>query len=301
MTERHVAPGDLKRLIDAFTTDAEHPEVATTLSAYVDGSLAAEQTRDVAAHLAQCARCREDVDDLRREQEALTPRSSWRLPLAAAAAVALIAAGTALFLMRDVKPPPPPLRPQPAGYGRADWDAAARSEHLPPPSVFAQLRPAPETLRGDSSSIGARLEPGGEVIESAQPRFTWPAEERSRYVVSVFDEGKRLVADSGEIAAASWTVPKPLARGATYSWQVEVRKGDAVLTLPAPPAPPVRFRVLDEPTLQDVEAARRRFPNDHLLLGVLYARAGVQRRAEEELRASHDPRAARLLNEVRHW
>jgi hypothetical protein len=43
------------------------------------------------------------------------------------------------------------------------------------------------------------------------------------------------------------------------------------------------FRLLDRRAHDDLVEARRRFPEDHLLLGVLYARYGIRDRAREEL------------------
>jgi len=298
---------DARMLHDALLAEeGEHPEVATLLTAYVDGRLDAEQRRDVATHLETCARCREDADDLVRERDAIVRRVRLRLPLplAAAASIAFITA-MVFFAMRIVAPlvstPTAVRKPQPAGYGRADWDAAVRVPLLVAPPIIAELRPAADVLRGSAVSNGDVLKPGGEVLESAQPGFTWPAEKGARYVVSVFDEKRHPVAESPELKTPTWTPPSPLARGVVYSWQVEVRKGSDITTLPVPPAPPLRFAVLAEAAQREIDDARRRFPADHLLLGTLYARAGVVQRAREELAASQDPRARTFLTQIETW
>ena len=68
--------------------------------------------------------------------------------------------------------------------------------------------------------------------------------------------------------------------------------------LPAPPRPNPRFRVIGDDELRDLAAARARYPDDHLLLGVLAAHHGLRGDARRELAryaAEHpSPAAARL-------
>ena len=67
--------------------------------------------------------------------------------------------------------------------------------------------------------------------------------------------------------------------------------------LPAPPTPPARFFVLDRRNYDDLVAARREHPDDHLLLAALYARGGLEGKAQEQLRAlgeASDPRVRRI-------
>ena len=76
--------------------------------------------------------------------------------------------------------------------------------------------------------------------------------------------------------------------------------------MPDPASGDALFQVLDEHAAQDIAAARSRFPDDHLLAGVLYAHYGVRERAGEELRlAAADPKQAadarRLADSIRHW
>src|SRR5439155_1588763 len=83
--------------------------------------------------------------------------------------------------------------------------------------------------------------------------------------------------------------------------KVEVRAGPSTTILPAPPRPPALFRIVDEATANELAEAARRFPDDHLLLGVLYARAGVQWRAAEELAQAASPAAAKIAASIRNW
>jgi hypothetical protein len=106
------------------------------------------------------------------------------------------------------------------------------------------------------------------------------------------------------LSTITWTPDRPLQRGLTYAWQVRVVGQDVII--PSPPAPPALFRIVDEETASEAAEARRRFPGDHLLLGLLCARAGLRRCAADELAhhaADHlsDPSAQRLADSVREW
>jgi len=96
-----------------------------------------------------------------------------------------------------------------------------------------------------------------------------------------------------------WTCDVELPRGRAYTWQVEVRRGDATSMLPMPPAPPARFEVLSARTKEALDAVRRDWPDDHLLLGVLCARAGLREAALEELGAV--PEGGALRRSVANW
>src|SRR5438477_577897 len=80
-----------------------------------------------------------------------------------------------------------------------------------------------------------------------------------------------VVARSATLDRNRWTPEQPLARGRAYAWQVRVIRGAGVETLPPPPRPNPRFRVIGDYEARDLAEARTSYPNDHLLLGVLAA------------------------------
>ena len=289
---------------------AEHPDVESDLTGYVDGTLSPSRRAEIAGHLESCRQCREDVADLENERERLAPNRQW--PRVLFGAIAASAAFVVILLLprRGPEPQRPILRApsvkviRPVGYGRPDWDEAVRdaerSGRIEAPPTLAALRPRADVLRGTAGEAAAHLEPAGVIVESTQPHFTWPAFDDAHYKVGVFN-GEKEVTTSGKIDTTSWSPAAPLQRGVLYTWQVEVRRHGNVSILPAPPQPQALFRILDDASAATLADARQRFPNDHLLLGVLAARFGLRASAEEELRQVHTPQAERILESIRRW
>jgi anti-sigma factor RsiW len=294
----------------------EHP-VTSDLAAYVDDGLDAAARDWVDEHLQSCARCREDVADLRSEQMSL--RAGWHAWqwIAAGILIAGVIGGGTMWLLSGSRPEvihrgsthlvrrlPPKAPPQDA------WSELERSvlaaARIDPPSILGALRPAAQTLRGSEAAVGRELHPAGEVIEEDRPPFVWTATPGAKYVVMVFS-GEEPVATSEPLSDAQWKPSQALHRGTTYSWQVETRHADGTSVLtPAPPQPEALFRITDAETLAEIATARRAHPDDDLLLAILYARAGMKARALAELQshlASHpsDARAAALADSIRRW
>jgi hypothetical protein len=130
------------------------------------------------------------------------------------------------------------------------------------------------------------LSPVGIVVETARPTFRWrPLSGAASYNIKIYDANLQTVAQSGPLATTSWTVPKPLARGQVYGWSVSALKDGAEITSPAPPAPEAKFQTLDQAKVEEIERARRDFGDSRIVLGLLYANAGLRAEAEREFRA----------------
>jgi hypothetical protein len=311
---RHLGTcGACSALARAGVEEAGHPDLESELFAFADGTLPSDARAEIERHLVTCATCREDVGDALRTRRAVTRRrwGTYLLPASIAASLAILLGAYALLRPATPNAPPHPhsvvIPTAPAGYGRAGWNvlvATARaSGEIPPPAMLQQLRGTSDTLRGPSDSAHAALQPVGVVVESTRPTFTWPAAKRASYVVTVA-EGDEVVARSPVLHAARWTPAEPLRRGRTYVWQVELRESQT--RLPSPEAPQAMFHVLDDTSARELDDAHQRFPDDHLLLGLLYARAGVVDRAREELAqfaAAHpeDAAARQLVKSVERW
>jgi hypothetical protein len=251
----------------------------------------------------------------------MTPRRKWLWVAAAVAAAIAIAFLVTLVRWPTAPPgqrtpvvrkpaPPPPRRapervaPAPPAYARAEWAqlvaGVLAAGQLPFPSDLAILRGGLEPVRGEAPGPTTTLVPAGIVIDETRPAFSWPPRAGATYVVSIFD-GDREVAHSEPLTTRAWTPPRALPRGRTYTWQVEAKTAGGIEVLPAPPAPPARFRIVGAGEHAELEAARAAHPDDHLLLAALYARAGLEAEAKEQLRqveAPSDPRVALLRANV---
>jgi hypothetical protein len=302
-------PGEeLQRLLRSYLDgDDEHPDLEDVLFRHTDGSLDQERRAEVDAHLEHCARCREDVSDAVAVQRSIG-RRRHRIPWLIAAAVAAIAVAAALWWPRGEQPMTPPAVHTAAAVP-SEWSAlvqqARTMRRIDPPPALRALHVERDTLRGHPAPhASGTFSPSDTVIETQEPTFRWPAVKNAAYEVRIFEKEKEI-ARSPVVRDNRWTLPKPLARGVTYVWQVEVQ-GAGVTILPAPPDPPALFMVLGSTEAAEIDEARRRFPGDHLLAGVLYARAGVRDRAEDEIGrwiAAHpaDSVARDLLASIQEW
>ena len=137
----------------------------------------------------------------------------------------------------------------------------------------------------DPSKRFAVTEPAGRIILTDRPTFRWSRlSGATGYVVEVYDEKFSSVITSPVLTAVSWTSP-PLTRGQLYSWQVKAIKEGQEFLAPRPPAPQAKFRILDKANAAEIARVRRDYPSSRLLLGLVYARAGLIEEAEQELSA----------------
>jgi len=182
--------------------------------------------------------------------------------------------------------------------------SALTTQRLERPKALAELNGTRGTLLSESGSgLSFRLlSPVGKVLQSSSPTFRWQAlEGASSYAVSIVDDKLNEVAASGPLNKTEWRAPVQLKRGGVYSWQVTAIKDGAQITSPAMPAPQARFKILDRTSDNELKSVKRAFPNYHLGLGVLYARAGLLDEAEREFQAELkiNPRSASARNLLR--
>jgi len=314
------------------------------MEAYVDCQLSPDQIDDVRAHVSVCQTCAEevlDLEDFRRQmqQPAVTPavrpepRHRPVFPMRQAAAVAALGLAALLIYLwqrhgglsrsnvevarvatgdgpakiddSQVAPEMASLSPQ----ARLAVAEAIEHRELHLPTGLAGLRGQAQTLLGpsDDGERFAVLAPVGEVVIDARPDFRWqPLKGAASYSVAIFDAGLHEAQSSPTLHTTQWQPVQPLQRGHTYQWQVTAKMKDGTTVIsPRPPSAEARIQILQQPAADELERFRQAHAQAHLVLGILYAQAGMLTDAETELAKvpSEDPRhdtAQTLLNGVRH-
>ena len=192
---------------------------------------------------------------------------------------------------------------------RREVKAALSGNDLKRPASLDDLTSPNITLLGQPSNTQpfGPLHPVGILIADDRPAFHWrhlPG--ATDYTVSVFDSNFNRVMVSTPQGDARWSPPEPLQRGKTYFWEVTARKDDREVTSPIAPAPRAKFKVLEESKVEEINLLEKERPNSHLVLGLIYARAGLLDDAEREFRllVNANPRsrvAGKLLRRVQSW
>ena len=175
------------------------------------------------------------------------------------------------------------------------------------PRGLAELARGAGTLMGEARDGVAfpPVSPVGIVVRTDRPTLRWqPLSGATSYTVTLLDSRMNTVATSPPLTATAWTVPRPLERGGTYTWQVTAVKDGREIISPAAPAPEARFKVLERAKAGELERMDRAKVNSHLTRGVLYAEAGLLSDAEREFAAlfkanPRSPIALKLLRSVR--
>ena len=192
----------------------------------------------------------------------------------------------------EVQPEPAPVvaqlndGPVPPAYQEL-VNKALTSQRIERSSQLHGLTRPPSTLMGgnEPGREFSVLAPAGVVLMSDRPAFRWSKfEGASGYVVEVYDDQFKLVMSSPEVTSVSWTATQSLPRGKVYSWQVKAVKDGQEVTVPRPPAPQAKFRVIDQGKMNEIANAKRVYGSSHLTLGLLYAQAGLLNEAEHEFR-----------------
>jgi anti-sigma factor RsiW len=163
---------------------------------------------------------------------------------------------------------------------------ALRDRRVQIPS-YPALQSNPGALLGSAagdSEFGPTSPLG--VVREIRPRFEWRARPRATgYRVLVVDADLRPVLESPIVTAHEWTAAKDLERARMYTWQVTAMGEGLPVTAPRPPAAEARFRIVDARTDSALSEAERAGVKSHLVLGVLYAEAGLLDEAQRELTA----------------
>lgn len=154
--------------------------------------------------------------------------------------------------------------------------------------VLAALRGKLEVLMGgaagrDSFSV---ISPVGTAVESDRPTLRWkPLSGATSYTVTLYNTGSKKTIVSPQLSATEWTPPSSLERGEMYAWEVTALRDGKEFTAPIAPMPQARFSVINQTALDEINHARQTYGKSHLVLGLLYAQAGLRADAERELKA----------------
>ncbi len=260
------------------------------LEGYVDRRLSAGARGRVVTHLELCADCRNEADDLGRFRQEFQPprrRQLKRWPVAIGIAAALVVIG---ILVKQQAPPD-----QYAGL----VDRTLAAGRMDVPAGVMALRGSGSLLRGEGGATFQLKSPLATAVLSAQPEFAWSAAAPSaRYTISIYDESHQRADQSAPIEETHWTPLKPLVTGRVYEWQVRAQTGDTTLIAPGAGGPAARFLIVDAAEVKRLTEASLKFPEDRLLLGILYAQAGALDEAEGHL-AEAGTKGLALLTFVR--
>ena len=169
--------------------------------------------------------------------------------------------------------------------------ATGRLEASVPSNLVASKA---ETMLGDTAAAPKFkvVSPVDRVVSDDRPTFAWESmAAASGYRVRVYAGGYSKVAESPLLHGLSWQCPVALARGENYTWTVTASSSAGEVRTPAPPQPEAVFRVMDSGAAAGIESALRGPANGHLLLAVLYAKAGAveEARTQLDLLAAENP------------
>ena len=109
-------------------------------------------------------------------------------------------------------------------------------------------------------------------------------ERAKRYTVFVKDLATGEEIQGQPTGETTWASDKELIRGHQYGWMVEAATDGQRVRAPAPNKPFPTFRVLDEQKAREISLAWKEWNSSHLVMGLIYAQAGLIREAEKELR-----------------
>jgi hypothetical protein len=182
---------------------------------------------------------------------------------------------------------------------------ALRAERVPIPAAIRELRTNSGTLMGSSQAEFNVVSPVGVCTETDRPTLRWTLlQGAASYNVSVYNSSMTKVAESGSLTGTEWTPTERLARGSVYIWQVRAIKDGQQTIAPPPAAGRAKFKVVEQSALDEIERARHAKVRSHLVMGIVYARAGLLDQAEQELSAlvrenPGSPIARKLAQSVR--
>jgi len=166
-----------------------------------------------------------------------------------------------------------------------DVKATLKSRRVEAPTQLQELIGKAGVLMGTTGEANgfSLIGPVGSIVRTDRPSFHWkPLKGAASYVVAVYDSSFNKVASSEAQSRTEWSPGQSLKRGEVYSWQVTAIKDGKEVVSPAPPAPAAKFKILDSASNRELQQVKRAHPDSHLVLGILYQRAGLLEDAQRE-------------------
>jgi len=188
-------------------------------------------------------------------------------------------------------------------------EKALREEAIKRPSVLSTLDGVSDKLRGtDDKARFTLLSPVRTVLTEDRPAFRWePLKGATDYQVFIGDlkQQDAMISEKLPANTTQWVPATRLKRGRIYFWAVTATVNGEAVTSPRPTEPEIKFKVLEEAKMRELNALNRT-PRSNLALGVFYANAGMVAEAEREfqtlVKQNPDSRiVAKLLRAVRSW
>lgn len=198
-----------------------------------------------------------------------------------------------------------PLVPVPAHQEAVK--AALLAQGVSPPPVLRELTSGSARLMGsEQDRTGFRLiSPLATAVLDDRPTLRWQAFPGAQsFDIAAYDANLRVVAAGRSVAATVWRVPQPLPRGRIYSWQVRAVIEGREVVAPSLAAPEARFKVVNQAQAEQLKSLQQEYDKSHLMLGVIYAEAGLLEESEREFQAlvnanPHSNVAENLLRSVK--
>jgi hypothetical protein len=135
------------------------------------------------------------------------------------------------------------------------------------------------------------VRPTQNIVLTPTPTFVWNKLPGAKtYTVNVYDEQDNLVLSSKPMEVTTWKPDTRLPRGKVYSWEVTALKEGQQITSNVSAADldgktlEAKFKVLEQSKADEITAAKKRYRDFHLLLGIIEARAGLLDEAEMEFK-----------------
>lgn len=308
----HLTYQDLEAYLEGRLPPARLKHCRTHLDSCEACRAELEDLRTFKTDLAGFARSEPDRRDLGRGRR----RRGLTLPQAAAVATVVVAAISAVLWWRWDRSranktsvavtvthslaPAPTTSVQTRDTRLADAIAALPADVRPAvfeaiqhgklqvPTDLSQFRGRAHTIPGapEANTGFALLGPFGEAIAETRPEFRWqPLAGAIRYSVVIVDAGLHPVQRSPALRTTGWRPRRPLRRGQTYLWQVTATlRGGSKVVASSPLSPEALLRIIPSKVADELTHFRQEHEEAHLVLGALYAQAGMLTESADELR-----------------